>query len=277
MRMSISRRTSGPSQRKGSSTSRDLLADPPHQQPLQLLHLVAGDEVPERAAEAGAGAVPAVLLGEAVVALVDLDQVVLVVDRVAERLSPDRSRRLSCGARGDGVGAPSSASRALRDRHRHAGEDRRLALGVLARLGRAQLLDQVEELAGVVALEGDDELLVVEAEGVGGVDRDLRIAAADLDVAFHDPAALLRRQAVPAALLDHRVEEQVLALGDADLRPRLLVGVGRAFGHREERVGRLGPFRQAALAEHDVEGVQVVEVRALAEQDQVDVAARSYG
>ena len=33
----------------------------------------------------------------------------------------------------------------LAGRHRDAGEDRRLALGVLARLGRAQLVDQVEE------------------------------------------------------------------------------------------------------------------------------------
>ncbi len=143
-------------------------------------------------------------------------------------------------------------------------------------VGRSSLT-RSRNIARVVALEADDELLVVEPVGVGRVDRDLRVAAADLDVAFHDPAALLRRQPVPAPLLDHRVEEEVLALGGADLRPRLLLGVGRAFGHREERVGRLGPFRQAALAEHDVEGVDVVEVRALAEQDQVDVAARSYG
>ena len=198
---------------------------------------------------------------------------------MASRKNRERGAQPSAGALArDGAAAvPSSASSALRDRHRDAGEDRRLALGVGARLGRPQLLHQVEELAGVVALEGDDELLVVEPERVGGVDRDLRVAAADLDVAFHDPPALLRRQPVPAALLDHRVEEEVLALGDADLRPRLLLGVGRALGHREERVGRLGPFRQAALAEHDVEGVEVVEVRALAEQDEVDVAARSYG
>ena len=76
-----------------------------------------------------------------------------------------------------------------------------------------------------------------------------------------------RRSPYQRALLDHRVEEEVLALGGADLRPRLLLGVGRAFGHREEGVGGLGPLRQAALAEHDVEGVDVVEVGALAEQD----------
>src|SRR3954453_21072959 len=82
------------------------------------------------------------------------------------------------------VGAVERVQR-LGDRHRHAGEDRGLALGVLARLGRAQLVDQVEEHAWIVSLEADHELLVVEAEAVAGVDRDLRIAAADLDVAFH--------------------------------------------------------------------------------------------
>ena len=127
------------------------------------------------------------------------------------------------------------------------------------------------------ALEGDDELLVVEAERVGRVDRDLGVAAADLDVAFHDSPALLRRQPVPAALLDHRVEEEVLALRHADLGPSLLLRVGGAFGHREVRVRGLSPLRQPALAEHHVEGVDVVEVGALAEQQQVDVAARAYG
>jgi len=70
------------------------------------------------------------------------------------------------------------------ERHRDTGEDRRVAERVRARLGPAELLYEVEELAGLVALEGDDELLVVEAEGVGGVDRDLRIAPADLDVVW---------------------------------------------------------------------------------------------
>ena len=42
-------------------------------------------------------------------------------------------------------------------------------------------------------------------------------------------------------------------------------------------MGGLGPLREPALAEDDVEGVEIVEVRALGEEDQVDVAARSYG
>ena len=84
----------------------------------------------------------------------------------------------------------------------------------------AELLDEVEELARVVALEGDDELLVVEAERVGGVDGDLRVTAADRDVLGHHPAALLERQAIPLALLVERVDDAVLALRRADLRPR---------------------------------------------------------
>src|SRR6187200_2311668 len=71
------------------------------------------------------------------------------------------------GARGDGAGGAVEGVERLAGRHRDAGEDRRLALGVLARLGRPQLVDEVEEFARVVALEADDELLVVDPVGVG--------------------------------------------------------------------------------------------------------------
>src|SRR3954466_12754586 len=77
----------------------------------------------------------------------------------------NRESRLSAerrGASGNRAGGPVEGVERLRDRGRDAGEDRRLPLGVLARLGRPQLVDEVEELAGVVALEADDELLVVD-------------------------------------------------------------------------------------------------------------------
>src|SRR3954452_14209200 len=77
----------------------------------------------------------------------------------------NRESRLSAerrGAGGDRAGGAVEGVKRLRDRRRDAGEDRRLALGVLARLARAQLVDEVEELAGVVALEADDELLIVD-------------------------------------------------------------------------------------------------------------------
>ena len=57
----------------------------------------------------------------------------------------------------------------------------------------------------------------------------------------------------------------------------LRVRVGRRLGHREVGVGGRRPLREAALAEHDVEGVDVLEDRALAEQQQVGVAARADG
>src|SRR5947209_5568295 len=77
------------------------------------------------------------------------------------------------------------------DGARDAGEDRGLAQRVRARFGAAQLLDEVQELARVVRVERDDELLVVEAEGVGGVDLDRAVAPADGDVAAHDAHALV--------------------------------------------------------------------------------------
>src|SRR5690242_1208176 len=66
------------------------------------------------------------------------------------------------GAGADGARGAIEGVKRLRDRHRHAGEDRRLPLGVLARLGRPQFVNEVEEFARVVALEADDELLVVD-------------------------------------------------------------------------------------------------------------------
>ena len=87
--------------------------------------------------------------------------------------------------------SPSSASSARSTELRDAGEDRRLRLGVGARLGRAQLLHEVEELGRVVGVEGHHELLVVEAERVGRVDLDPGEAARHLDVVAHDPHPLL--------------------------------------------------------------------------------------
>src|SRR3954451_8230160 len=116
----------------------------------------------------------------------------------AERSISGKSRR----GRGDrGGGGPVERVQGPADGHRDTGEDRGVPQRVGARLRSPQLLDEVEELRRVVALEGDDELLVVESERVGGVDRDLRIAAADLDVVGHDPTALFEWQRIPLALL----------------------------------------------------------------------------
>ena len=81
------------------------------------------------------------------------------------------------------------------DAARDAGEDRRVAQSVGARLARPQLVDEVKEVARVVALERDHELLVVEPERVRRVDADLRVAAPDRDVLAHDRACAPREAA----------------------------------------------------------------------------------
>src|SRR5438874_2012581 len=86
-------------------------------------------------------------------------------------------------------------------RGRDAGEDRRLAQRVRARLGASQLLHQIEELAGIVGVERNHEFLIVYPERVRGVDLDRPVPAPDLDVCAHDPAPLLRGQQIPLALL----------------------------------------------------------------------------
>src|SRR5687768_7134528 len=96
-----------------------------------------------------------------------------------------RWRRASAGQRDRKRGAVERVQRAL-DGHRDARERGGVALRVLRGLRRAQALDEVQERAGVVRLERHDELLVVEPERVGGVEVDLWVLAADLDVLLHD-------------------------------------------------------------------------------------------
>src|SRR3712207_2745991 len=69
-------------------------------------------------------------------------------------MGSSRKGRMRCD-----VLAVEGVERAL-DRRRDAREDRRLALGERARLRPTQLLHQIEELAGIVRVERDHELLV---------------------------------------------------------------------------------------------------------------------
>ena len=66
------------------------------------------------------------------------------------------------------------------------GEDGGVAFGVAGAFGLAEFLDQVEEVAGDFGFEGDDEFLVVEAEGIGGVQANGLVLGSDLDVFVHD-------------------------------------------------------------------------------------------
>ncbi len=113
-------------------------------------------------------------------------------------------------------------------------------------LGRAQALHEVEERAGVVGLEGDDELLVVEPERVARVDVDARVLAADRMCSCMIRQRSFGSQPVPLARLHERVDEQVLARARRGPRARL-VGVLRRLGHRQERVGRRRPSPSGPL------------------------------
>ena len=174
-----------------------------------------------------------------------------------------------------GTGSPSTALRARSTEVRDAGEARRVAQGEGRGLRRAQALDEVQEGAHVVGVEGDHELLVVEAEGVGGVVVDLRILAPDADVVLHDPPALVGGQRVPGARLDERIDEQVApAEGTGD--QALVVGVLRALAHAQERIGLRAPLRQPGLRQDDVELVDAIEVLGLGDEHDLGVAAGAH-
>ena len=158
----------------------------------------------------------------------------------SRRASMRRLRRLRATASAAAPGAP-SASSMPRHRRGDAGERRRVAQRVEAGLRLAQLHHEVEEVAGLVRLERDDELLVVEPERIRRVELHGRILAADADVRVHHRLALLLREVVPGPRLHERVDEEILRRARRDPQPprrgrRLaLVDVHALARHREVR------------------------------------------
>ena len=132
----------------------------------------------------------------------------------------------------------------LLDRARDAREDRRVPLGVAAGLRLAKRHHEVEEVADVVGLERDHELLVVDPERVGRVDLDRRELVPGGDVLVHDPLPRRLRELVPGPRLHHRVDEQVARVGVPDdlaalvHRAALALHVLRPLRHREVRIRR---------------------------------------
>src|ERR671936_497831 len=143
------------------------------------------------------------------------------------RLSWARAKSLSdLGAGGLVLARPISVSQGVEHRFRlrqDAGEDWGLLLRVLARLAGSKLHDQVEEIERMVRLEGEDELLIVQSEGVGGVDPDGRVAMADPDVVPHDLLPTLEGDRVPLPFLRERVDEEESAPDGRGPRRRALL------------------------------------------------------
>ena len=156
----------------------------------------------------------------------------------------------------------------LLDRAAPAGVHRRVAGGVLRRLGLAQLLHEVQELVSGVGFEGHDEVLVVEAERVGGVDLHPRVLVADGDVLVHDPLALGHRQQVPVPRLDERVDEEERPLSRDDPQPppllslvHVLLDVLRVLRHGEVGVVDVEEAAEARVVDvggHLLERLEVV-------------------
>src|SRR5690348_10297008 len=78
---------------------------------------------------------------------------------VMSRISVIRWASGDARVRGDGL--PIEGIQRALDRGADAGEDRRLACRVGARLRSPQLLHQIEELAGIVRVERNNEFLIV--------------------------------------------------------------------------------------------------------------------
>ena len=104
---------------------------------------------------------------------------------------------------------PSRRSSASRIVQLLADEDRRVALGVLRRLGLAQRQHQVHEVGRLVALEHRHELLVVDPERVGRVVVDRLELVPDAHVLVHRALAVLLGERVPGPQLHERIDDEV--------------------------------------------------------------------
>src|SRR5207245_2200490 len=107
--------------------------------------------------------------------------------RLSSASAKSRSDSGAAGAApvSDPMSDPQGVEHLLR-RGQDACEDRRLPLRVLARLARAEFHHEVEEVERIVRLERQHELLVIEAERVGRVNRHVRVLVPHAEVVPHD-------------------------------------------------------------------------------------------
>src|SRR3972149_11609769 len=153
-------------------------------------------------------------------------------------LCPIRTSRDSITAR-----SLAQVVQGLVNRFSNAGDDRSVAKGEAASLGLPKRHDEIHKVARLVALKRHHELLVVEAEGVGGIELDRWKLMADLDVNVHHLLSPLDRQQEPVPGLHEWIDKQVAVLtGDDRCPPSLLawvdmlVHIDRALGHGHKGV-----------------------------------------
>src|SRR5579884_1499369 len=121
-----------------------------------------------------------------------------------------------------------------------ASEHGGVAQSVLAGFGLAQVLDEVEEVADAVGLEGDNEFLVVEAKRVGGVNGDAGIGQSPADVFVHHALALFHWQGIPGARLDEWVDKEIFLIERGKNQPGIVraasvfADIDRTLGHGKE-------------------------------------------
>src|SRR3990170_760432 len=111
----------------------------------------------------------------------------------------------------------------LVNRFSNAGDDRCVAKGEAASLGLPKRHDEIHKVGRLVALKRHHELLVVEAEGVGGIQFHRRKLMADLDVNVHHFLALLDWKQEPFPGLHERIDKKVAVFAGDNCCPAPLL------------------------------------------------------
>src|SRR5512146_898116 len=133
----------------------------------------------------------------------------------------------------------------------------------------------------MIALEGHDEILLVEAERIGHVQAGVREFVPETDYFLHHALAFLKWQQIPRARAHEWVDEKVLEPARTEHTPEFVVrfvvqGILRPAGHPEEIVAQLEISSHADAVHvcrhllHAVEGI------AYAPEHEIAVCAQTY-
>src|SRR5215831_13890588 len=95
---------------------------------------------------------------------------------------------------------------------RHTGKHGSVTQSILTGFSFAQFLNEIKKIADVIGFKGDNELLVIQAEGIGRIERHRGISKPNADMFIHHALTFSQGQSVPGTCLDERIDKEILLI-----------------------------------------------------------------